>query len=138
MRGDVPSYAFFLQDIVTVVDSLSTILTLFGGIGKVAGSGVLWKMMFGFLGSSTEIDADQDVSPLSEEAVQVYKPVSSAFKFSIFNDPVPLIEILGSYWSSEMGSTFFIQVIVGEGSPLASQGRMASVLIGKVWLAGPT
>ena len=138
MRGDVPSYAFFLQDIVTVVDSLSTILTLFGGIGKVAGSGVLWKMMFGFLGSSTEIDADQDVSPLSEEAVQVYKPVSSAFKFSIFNDPVPLIEILGSYWSSEIGSTFFIQVIVGEGSPLASQGRMASVLIGKVWLAGPT
>ena len=138
MRGDVPSYAFFLQDIVTVVDSLSTILTLFGGIGKVAGSGVLWKMMFGFLGSSTEIDADQDVSPLSEEAVQVYNPVSSAFKFSIFNDPVPLIEILGSYWSSEIGSTFFIQVIVGEGSPLASQGRMARVLIGKVWLAGPT
>ena len=64
--------------------------------------------------------------------------LSSAFKFSIFNDPVPLIEILGSYWSSEIGSTFFIQVIVGEGSPLASQGRMASVLIGKVWLAGPT
>ena len=95
-------------------------------------------MMFGFLGSSTEIDADQDVSPLSEDAVQVYKPVSSAFRFSIFNDPVPLIEILGSYWSSEIGSTFFIQVIVGEGSPLASQGRMASVLIGKVWLAGPT
>ena len=138
MRGDVPSYAFFLQDIVTVVDSLSTILTLFGGIGKVAGSGVLWKMMFGFLGSSTEIDADQDVSPLSEEAVQVYKPVSSAFKFSIFKDPVPLIEILGSYWSSEIGSTFFIHVMVGAGSPLASQGRMASVLIGKVWLAGPT
>ena len=95
-------------------------------------------MMFGFLGSSTDIDADQDVSPLSEEAVQVYNPVSSAFKFSIFNDPVPLIEILGSYWSSEIGSTFFIHVMVGVGSPLASQGRMASVLIGKVWLAGPT
>ena len=36
--------------------------------------------MFGFFGSSTEIDADHEVSPLSDEAVQVYKPVSSAFR----------------------------------------------------------
>ncbi len=36
--------------------------------------------MFGFLGFSTDSDADQDVSPLSELAVQVYKPVSSGVK----------------------------------------------------------
>ena len=94
--------------------------------------------MFGFLGSSTEMEADQEVSPLSEEAVQVYSPVSSTFRFSIFNDPVPLMVILGSNCSSDIGSTFFIHVMVGVGSPLASQGRMARVLIGKVWLAGPT
>ena len=129
---------FFLHEIVTVVDSRSTILTLVGGKGKVAGSGVRWKMMLGFLGSSTEMEADQEVSPLSEDAVHVYSPVSSAFRFSIFNDPVPLIVILGSNCSSEIGSTFFIQVMVGEGSPLASQGRMARVLMGNVWLAGPT
>ena len=94
--------------------------------------------MFGFFGSSTEIEADQDVSPLSEDAVHVYSPVSSALRFSIFNDPVPLMVILGSNCSSEIGSTFFIHVMAGGGSPLASQGRMARVLIGKVWLAGPT
>jgi hypothetical protein len=32
--------------------------------------------MFGFLGSSTESEADQEVSPLSELAVHVYKAVS--------------------------------------------------------------
>ena len=32
--------------------------------------------MFGFLGSSTVMNADQDVSPDSELAVQVYIPVS--------------------------------------------------------------
>ena len=37
-------------------------------------------MIFGFLGFSTESDADHDVSPLSELAVQVYNPVSSVFK----------------------------------------------------------
>ena len=54
--------------------------TLVGACGKVAGSGVLWKIMFGFLGFSTESEADHDVSPLSELAVQVYNPVSSVFK----------------------------------------------------------
>ena len=44
----------------------------------MAGSGVRWKMMFGFLGSSTVMNADQDVSPDSELAVQVYIPVSDA------------------------------------------------------------
>ena len=97
-----------------MVDSRSTILIFVGGWGNVAGSGVRWKIMFGFLGSSTDIDADQDVSPLSEDAVQVYNPVSSAFKseniclrncyivkalllLSIFREPVPLMVILGSY-----------------------------------------
>ena len=32
--------------------------------------------MFGFLGSSTVMNADQEVSPDSELAVQVYIPVS--------------------------------------------------------------
>jgi hypothetical protein len=50
----------------------------------VAGSGVL-KMIFGFLGFSTERDADHDVSPLSELAVQVYNPVSSVFKSEMIN-----------------------------------------------------
>lgn len=50
---------------------LSTIFGFVGGFGNVAGSGVLWKIMFGFLGSSTDREADQDVSPLSELAVQV-------------------------------------------------------------------
>ena len=68
------------HEIVTEVARLSTILGLVGACGKVAGSGVLWKMIFGFLGFSTESDADQDVSPLSELAVQVYNPVSSVFK----------------------------------------------------------
>ena len=43
----------------------------------MAGSGVLWNMMLGFLGSSTDREADHDVSPLSELAVQVYRAVSS-------------------------------------------------------------
>ena len=51
----------------------------------MAGSGVLWKMIFGFLGFSTESDADHDVSPLSELAVQVYNPVSSVFKSEMVN-----------------------------------------------------
>ncbi len=54
----------------------STILGFVGGFGNVAGSGVLWKIMLGFFGSSTEREADQEVSPLSELAVQVYKAVS--------------------------------------------------------------
>ena len=65
---------------MTDVDLRSTILGLVGGLGKVAGSGVLWNMMFGFLGSSTDKEADQEVSPLSELAVQVYKAVSSPTK----------------------------------------------------------
>lgn len=44
----------------------------------MAGSGVRWKMMLGFLGSSTVMKADQEVSPDSELAVQVYIPVSEA------------------------------------------------------------
>ena len=65
---------------MTDVDLRSTILGLVGGLGKVAGSGVLWNMMLGFLGSSTDKEADQEVSPLSELAVQVYKAVSSPTK----------------------------------------------------------
>ena len=42
----------------------------------MAGSGVLWNIILGFFGSSTESEADQDVSPLSELAVHVYKAVS--------------------------------------------------------------
>ena len=61
------------------------LFTLVGACGKVAGSGVLWKMIFGFLGFSTESDADHDVSPLSELAVQVYNPVSSVFKSEMVN-----------------------------------------------------
>lgn len=76
MRGDWPVNVFLLHEIVIEVARRSTIFGLVGGFGKVAGSGVLWKMMFGFFGSSTESDADQDVSPLSELAVQVYKAVS--------------------------------------------------------------
>ena len=53
MRAEAPSYESFLQERITEVDSLSTTLTAVGGWGKVAGSGVRWKMMFGFLGSST-------------------------------------------------------------------------------------
>ena len=65
---------------MTEVDLRSTILGLVGGLGKVAGSGVLWNMMLGFLGSSTDKEADQEVSPLSELAVQVYSAVSSLTK----------------------------------------------------------
>ena len=65
---------------VTAVVSLSTTRSMTGGRGKVAGSGVRWKMMLGFLGSSTDKEADQEVSPLSELAVQVYKAVSSPTK----------------------------------------------------------
>ena len=36
--------------------------------------------MLGFLGSSTVMNADQEVSPDSELAVQVYIPVSEAAK----------------------------------------------------------
>ena len=46
--------------------------------------------------------------------------------------------ILGSNCSADIGSTSFIQLTEGAGLPLASHGRMASVLTGKVWLAGPT
>ena len=63
----------------------ANLFTLVGACGKVAGSGVLWKMIFGFLGFSTESDADHDVSPLSELAVQVYNPVSSVFKSEMVN-----------------------------------------------------
>ena len=37
-------------------------------------------MMLGFLGSSTDREADQDVSPDSELAVQVYRAVSDGRK----------------------------------------------------------
>ena len=53
------------------VARLSTILGFDGGCGKVDGSGVRWKMMLGLVGFSTESDADHEVSPLSELAVQV-------------------------------------------------------------------
>ena len=76
MRGDCPVSEFRLHEIVIEVARRSTILGLVGGFGKVAGSGVLWNMMFGFFGSSTESEADHDVSPLSELAVQVYRAVS--------------------------------------------------------------
>ena len=71
---------FRRQDIVTDVDRRSTIFGFVGGWGKVAGSGVLWNMIFGFFGSSTDKLADQDVSPLSELAVHVYRAVSFATK----------------------------------------------------------
>jgi len=58
----------------------STTLGAVGAAGKVEGSGVLWKMMLGSLGSSTDKEADHEVSPLSELAVQVYNPVSDLFK----------------------------------------------------------
>ena len=71
INGDCPVWAFLRQEMVMDVALRSTIFGLVGGFGNVAGSGVLWKMMFGFLGSSTESEADQEVSPLSELAVQV-------------------------------------------------------------------
>lgn len=71
---------FRRQEIVTEVALRSTISGLVGGWGKVEGSGVLWKMMLGFLGSLTVKEADQEVSPLSELAVQVYKAESVDFK----------------------------------------------------------
>ena len=57
---------------------------------------------------------------------------------SILREPGSLIVILGSYCRPEIGSTFFIQLTEGEGEPEASQGSRARVLIGRVWLAGPT
>ena len=39
--------------------------------------------MLGFVGLSTDNEADQEVSPLSELAVQVYKAVSASFKSKI-------------------------------------------------------
>ena len=80
IKGLRPVLVLLLHDMVTEVARRSTILGLVGACGKVAGSGVLWKIMFGFLGFSTESEADHDVSPLSELAVQVYNPVSSVFK----------------------------------------------------------
>lgn len=38
---------------------------------------------------------------------------------------------------SSTGLPFFDQLIVGFGDPEASQGMMATVLMGRVWLAGP-
>ena len=61
---------------VTEVALLSTTLGRVGAPGKVEGSGVLWKIALGSLGSSTDSEADHEVSPLSEEAVQVYRAVS--------------------------------------------------------------
>ena len=80
INGDWPEFEFLLQDIVTEVDRRSTIFGFVGGWGKVAGSGVLWNMIFGFFGSSTDKLADQDVSPLSELAVHVYRAVSFGTK----------------------------------------------------------
>ena len=80
IRGDWPVLELLLHDIVTDVERRSTIFGLVGGWGNVAGSGVLWNMILGFLGSSTDKLADQDVSPLSELAVHVYKAVSCGTK----------------------------------------------------------
>jgi hypothetical protein len=81
MSADSPTRAALRRhEIVMDVARRSTILGLVGACGNVDGSGVLWKMMLGFLGSSTDSDADQLVSPLSEEAVHVYRAVSSDFK----------------------------------------------------------
>ena len=60
-----------LHEMVMEVARLSTILGLDGGWGNVDGSGVRWKMMLGLVGFSTESEADHEVSPLSELAVQV-------------------------------------------------------------------
>ena len=71
ISGLRPVFASRLHDIVTDIARRSTIFGLVGACGNVAGSGVLWKMMFGFLGFSTDSEADQDVSPDSALAVQV-------------------------------------------------------------------
>ena len=80
INGDWPVFELRLHDIVTDVDRLSTIFGFVGGWGNVAGSGVLWNMMLGFFGSSTDKLADHDVSPLSELAVHVYSAVSFGTK----------------------------------------------------------
>ena len=67
----LPVLALRLHDMVTDMALLSTILGLVGACGNVAGSGVLWNMMFGFLGFSTDSEADHEVSPDSALAVQV-------------------------------------------------------------------
>ena len=70
-KYNIPVLALRLHDMVTDMALLSTILGLVGACGNVAGSGVLWNMMFGFLGFSTDSEADHEVSPDSALAVQV-------------------------------------------------------------------
>lgn len=56
-----------------------------GAAGNMAGSGARWSRDPG--DSSTLNDADQEVSPLSEDAVHVYKPesdTSSSRKIQIY------------------------------------------------------
>jgi hypothetical protein len=87
--------------------------------------------MFGFLGSSTDKLADQDVSPLSELAVQVYNAVSSGIKLSIISVPESFTLVrLDSL--SITTFPFRNHPMVGLGSPDAWQGNIATVLIGSV------
>ena len=54
-----------------------------GGPGKVEGSGVRWKTMEGFVGCSTISAADHFVSPVSDDAWQVYRPESEVRKSAL-------------------------------------------------------
>merc|ERR1719229_1732396 len=93
----------------------STILGLDGGGGKVDGSGVRWKMMFGLVGFSTESEADHDVSPLSELAVHVYSAVSSSRRLSMTRVPDgSTMILLDAAWS---GLPALSQPIFGLGLP---------------------
>lgn len=75
MIGDAPKWGVGGCH-MTVTEFLVTFIIVGteGAAGNMAGSGARWRRDPG--DSSTLNDADQDVSPLSEDAVHVYKPES--------------------------------------------------------------
>ena len=76
MRGEAPGLGFVAWCHETVTDDWVAfrIRGWGGGLGYVDGSGMRCRL--GAAVFSTVRDADQDVSPLSELAVQVYNPES--------------------------------------------------------------
>lgn len=69
INEDASSLWFRLQDSVMEFSVILMILGAEGGAGKLLGSGILWNI--GDVLFFTVRDADHDVSPLSEDAVQV-------------------------------------------------------------------
>lgn len=91
--------------------------------------------MFGFVGASSFKYALHVDLPLFVLATQVYSPWSVSLLSSVIVS-VPLCDKFDrSFNTNGMPSLYHAMVIMGP--PMVLHGRVATDLIGNVWLAGP-